>query len=209
MRGLVVIGLLLTGLTGCMPGPMGMGPMDGAMVGPQYPTPPAVVYPNPVFVPLPDNVTAWETVVDVIDDYFKIEHEEPVRLIGNTLTEGRIDTFSKTAATMLEPWQFDSVGQCEQLEATLQSMRRRAVVRVIPTEGGYLVDVAVYKELEDVQQPEHATAGAATFRYDGSLTRVVNPAGGQEVDNGWISLGRDVALQQRIIAHLGGMTKQK
>ncbi len=209
MRGLVAIGLLLTGLPGCMPGPMGMDPMDGAMGGPQYPYPtsPAGVYPNPVFVPIADNVTAWETVVDVIDDYFKIEREEPVRLIGNTLTEGRIDTFSKTAATMLEPWHLDSVGQSEQLEATLQSMRRRAMVRVIPTEGGYLVDVAVYKELEDVQQPEHATAGAATFRYDGSLARVVNPVGGQDVDNGWIPQGRDVALQQRIIAHLAGMTK--
>ena len=202
MRGLVVIVLLLTGVSGCMPGPMD---------GPQYPYPtsPAVVYPNPVFLPIADNVTAWETVVDVIDDYFKIEREEPVRLIGNTLTEGRIDTFWKTAATMLEPWHLDSVGQCEQLEATLQSMRRRAMVRVIPTEGGYLVDLAVYKELEDVQQPEHATAGAATFRYDGSLTRVVNPVAGQDVDNGWISQGRDVALQQRIIAHLGEMTNAK
>ena len=209
MRGLAVIGLLLTGLSGCMPGPMGPAPPGWEMAGPQYPTSPAMVYPNPVFLPIPDNVTAWEIVVDVIDDYFKIEREEPVRLIGNTLTEGRIDTFPKTAATMLEPWHFDSAGQCEQLEATLQSMRRRAVVRVIPTEGGYLVDVAVYKELEDIERPEHATAGAATLRYDGSLTRVINPAGGQEVDNGWISQGRDVALQQRIIAHLGGMTKRK
>ena len=63
MRGIIVIGLLLVGLPGCMP-----GPMDGAMVGPPYPTAPAVVYPNPVFVPIPDNVTAWETVVDVIDE---------------------------------------------------------------------------------------------------------------------------------------------
>ena len=42
-------------------------------------------------------------------------------------------------------------------------MRRRAVVRVIPAQGGHWVDVAVFKELEDVVKPEHATAGAATF----------------------------------------------
>ncbi len=202
MRGLVVIGILLTGLPGCMQGPMGM-------VGPEYPMQAATFCPNPVFVPIPDHVTAWEIVVDVIDDYFKIEREEPVRLIGNTLTEGRIDTFPKTAATLLEPWHYDSVGQFEQMEATLQSMRRRAVVRVTPIEGGHMVDVAVYKELEDVARPEHATAGAATFRYDGSLTRVVNPAGEQEINEGWINLGRDVALQQQIIRHLGGMTRGK
>jgi len=186
-----------------------MGPMGDGFAGPQYPMSAAAIYPNPVFLPIPDNVTAWETVVDVIDDYFTIEREEPVRLIGNTLTEGRIDTFPKTAATMLEPWHNDSVGQFEQMEATLQSMRRRAVVRVTPTEGGHMVDVAVYKELENVERPEHATAGAATFRYDGSLTRVVNPVGEQEISEGWIDQGRDVALQQQIIRHLGEMTGRK
>ena len=30
---------------------------------------------------------------------------------------------------------------------------------------------AVFKELEDIVRPEQATAGAATFRYDSSLTR--------------------------------------
>jgi len=205
MRGLIVVVLLLTAVPGCMP--MMMGPMDGGMVGPEFPMQ-AAIYPNPVFLPIPDNVTAWEMVVDVVDDYFKIEREEPVRLIGNTLTEGRIDTFPKTAATMLEPWHYDSAGSFERMEATLQSMRRRAVVRVIPTEGGYLVDVTVYKELEDVERPEHATAGAATFRYDGSLTRVINPVGGQEINEGWIRQGRDVALQQEMIAQLR-MTKRK
>jgi hypothetical protein len=62
--------------------------------------------------------------------------------------------------------------------------------------------VAVFKELEDVARPEHATAGAATFRYDDSLTRVANPVGGQEINRGWIPQGRDTALEQRIVAEL-------
>ena len=193
MRGWMVTGLALVTLSGCAPGPMWMGP----------PGPPMAAYcENPVLLPIADHQCAWETVVDVVDDYFRIEREEPVRLIDGTLVEGRLDTYPKVGATILEPWLMDSAGGRERLESTLQSIRRKAVVRVIPTEGGYLVDVAVYKELEDVAQPEHATAGAATFRYDDSLTRVVNPVAGQEINEGWIPLGRDRALQQRMIAHL-------
>jgi hypothetical protein len=81
-------------------------------------------------------------------------------------------------------------------------MRRWATVRVRPAENGYLVDVTVVKELENVIQPEHATAGAATFRYDDSLTRVVDPIGRQHINAGWIPQGRDTALEQQIIADL-------
>ncbi len=157
---------------------------------------------NPTFVPVGDHQYVWENVVDVIDDYFKIKREEPVRQIGETLTEGRLETFPVVGATIFEPWRGDSVGRDERIESTLQSIRRRAVVRVIPADGGYWVDVAVFKYLEDVVKPEHATAGAATFRYDDSLVRVVNPVGEQEINVGWIPLGRDAKLEQRILGQL-------
>jgi len=160
-------------------------------------------YANPAWIPAADHHFVWESVVDVIDDYFaRFEREEPVRLIGNTLTEGRLDTFPEVSRTLFEPWRGDVGGGRERLESTLQSMRRRAVVRVIPAQQGFWVDVAVLKELEDVARPEHATAGAATFRYDDSLTRVVKPVGGQEVRQGWIPKGRDTALEQRILGRL-------
>jgi hypothetical protein len=179
-------------LTGCAPPPNWTAP----------PGPPiAVVSENPAFLPVADPQRAWETVVDVIDDYFKIEREEPVRLIGNVLTEGRIDTFPQVGATILEPWHQDSANLEERVESTLQSIRRKAIVRVMPTQGGYWVDVTVLKELEDIP-PERATAGAATLRYDNSLTRVVNPVGAQQLSSGWIPQGRDAALEQRIIGHL-------
>jgi len=38
------------------------------------------VYSNPVFVPAGDPQCFWETLVDVVDDYFRIEREEPVRM---------------------------------------------------------------------------------------------------------------------------------
>ena len=193
MRGLLATGLLLAVFSGCAPTPSLIGPL-----GP----PLTVFHDNPMLLPIADPQQAWETVVDVVDDYFQIEREEPVRLVGDTVTEGRLDTYPKVAATIFEPWDRDSSGSQARIESTLQSIRRWAVVRVVPAEGGYWADVAVFKELEDVRRPEHATAGAATFRYDASLTRVVNPVGEQEISAGWIPQGRDTALEQRILGHL-------
>lgn len=164
---------------------------------------PLTAFANPTLIPVANHQQVWEGVVDVVDDYFRIEHEEPVRLLGNTLTEGRIDTYYKTGATLLEPWDHDSANEYERLESTLQSIRRRAIVRVIPAQGGgFLVEVAAYKELENVPQPEHAVVGSATFRYDNSLTRVVNPQRPTTLTQGWILQGRDVALEQRILGQL-------
>ena len=84
----------------------------------------------------------------------------------------------------------------------MQSIRRRAVVRVIPAEGGFWIDLAVFKELENMRQPEQSTVGPGTFRYDQSLTRVVNPPKIVDPSLGWIPQGRDTALEQRILGQL-------
>ncbi|HEX3870003.1 MAG TPA: hypothetical protein VHV77_06185, partial [Pirellulales bacterium] len=108
-------------------------------------------------------------------------------------------------ATILEPWRGDSVGTYERTESTLQSMRRRAVVVVIPTEdGGYLVDVAVYKELEDVARPDQSPSAAANFRVDNSLSRLYSdPLADSNVPtSGWIAQGRDALLEQKMICKL-------
>lgn len=159
---------------------------------------------NPLFVPAMDREFMWNQTVDAIDDYFRIEREERVRLIAGVLTEGRIDTFPMAGSTLLEPWRRDSTPGYEKLHATLQSIRRRATVRVIPTEGGYLLDVAVQKELEDLDKPEHATAGGATLRYDGALVRQEGAPGRFTATLGWIPIGRDVSLEQRILADISG-----
>ena len=193
MRRLAVVAVLAVVGLGCAQAPV-YAPAPGM--------PCAVAQNNPAFLPVADPHLAWETVVDTVDDYFKIEREEPVRQIGGTLTEGRLDTLPQVSPTLLEPWRPDATGRYERLENTLQSLRRRAVARVIPTQGGYLVDVAVFKELEDVVQPERATAGKATFRYDDTLRHVVNPIGEQQITEGWIPQGRDPLLEQKILADL-------
>ena len=74
---------------------------------------------------------------------------------------------------------------------------------MIPAQGGFWIDVAVYKELEDVARPAYAPSSSATFTSAASLSRVVNAVGEQEINKGWIPMGRDRALEQRILAHLG------
>ncbi len=187
-----LLSLMLSAAAGCVvdiPGQAGGPPI-------------ALASENPALLPNIDRDLLWQHLVDVVDDYFTIDREEPVRLIGNVLTEGRINTFPEIGSTYFEPWRRDSANGYEKLESTLQTIRRQAIVRVIPTAGGYLADVAVFKELEDLPRPEHATTGGATLRHDTSLDRVAQPIGEQPVMRGWIPLGRDLALEQRILVQL-------
>ncbi len=180
------------GLTGCRGFLRGVdqSALYGAPAGP---------IDNPLFLPPLDPEFVWNQLVDAVDDHFRIEREERVRMIGGILTEGRIDTFPTVGSTLLEPWRSDSTPGYEKLHATLQSIRRRATVRLIPTEGGSLVDVVVQKELEDLDKPEHATAGGATMRHDGSLVRREAMPGRFSVTLGWIPIGRDCSLEQKIL----------
>ncbi|MCA9258395.1 MAG: hypothetical protein KDA61_04300 [Planctomycetales bacterium] len=152
-------------------------------------------------VPVAHADWTWEQIVDVVDDYFDIERERQVHLADQAASEGRIDTFAQVGATAVEPHRLDSVGSYNCWEATLQTIRRRAELRVIPQGATYLIIATVYKQLEDLPRPEHATAGSATFRNDASL-----PSHGDEdvsrtrLSAHWIDLGRDVALERQILA---------
>lgn len=158
--------------------------------------------PNPMRVPPIDRDALWDTVVDVVDDDFLIDREVRVRLEGDVLTEGRIDTFPLVGSTILEPWHGDSADLYEKFESTFQTIRRQCLVRVVPTGDGYLIDVTVFKELEDLRQPEHASAGAALFRRDTPKQGEVRPIIERTTSLGWIPLGRDTALEQRILSKI-------
>jgi hypothetical protein len=210
-----------------VPGSQAVLPPGAVVPGTDTPIVGSTIVPQSALVlPPSDRDFVFDQIVDVVDDYFEIDHEERLKVVGTEPVEGRIDTFPLTGATLLEPWRRDSVGFYERLESTLQSIRRTANVRIIPNATGapgYLVDVAVWKELEDVPQPIQASAGAATFRYDTSLQRdtefdtdpnripgdPARPNGPRTPTIGWIPLGRDPNLEQAIIgkiqARLGGV----
>jgi hypothetical protein len=173
--------------------------------------PPIVPQANPLIINNMNPDLVWDRTVDVVDDYFRVEHEERVRVVDGVHTEGFLETYPRGASTIFEPWNQDSVTPYQRWHATLQSIRRRAKVYVLPVEGGYQVDVQVYKELEDVARPESGSislANAQTLRNDDALQRLTNPVGGQEPTRGWIGIGRDTELEQVILAgiqsRLGG-----
>jgi hypothetical protein len=197
MRAGLASTLLLVVLLGCA----------GEVHWPSTPVP--VTYDNPVLLRIPDHDLVWDGVVSVIGDYFRIDSENPVRLLGTTYTDGKIETFPKPGATLLEPWDHDSADSYQRLESTLQSIRRYAIVKVHRDENGagFWVEVAVYKELENVLRPEHASAGSAMFRNDTSPngatpTGTVKTAPANGANQRWIPQGRDTVAEQRILGQI-------
>ena len=182
----------------------------GGMVAPQFglPAGPDVVagLPNPIAVPVADDEYAWDQLADVVSDYFTIGNEERARRGPEVFAEGRIETAPQGGATWLEPHRGDSVGDFNRWESTFQTIRRRALVRVLPDAAGYNVEVIVEKELEHLPRPEQATAGAATFRNDNALPsrrrNAMDLAQRPGSSRQWIALGRDVALEQRMLADI-------
>jgi hypothetical protein len=189
---------------------------EGTVIGPTGPIAPAGVQPvkSSAVIPPLDAETVWTQMVDVADDYFKVAAEQRVTFANGVPTEGRIDTFPQTGATLLEPWRADSIGFRERLEATLQSIRRIGTMRLTPDPAGWRIEVVVNNELENLARPMRATAGGASFRNDDSLYRYGTPLPtlGQQVGDqprpvaaptpnlGWIPLGRDPLLEQRMLA---------
>jgi hypothetical protein len=165
--------------------------------------------PNPISIPAIDEQIAWDQIADVVSEYFTIAREQQVRRSGTVWTEGLIETAPQDGATWLEPHRKDSVGSFNRWESTFQTIRRRAHVRVMPDASGYRVEVIVEKELEDLPNPEKATAGAAIFRNDNSPTsRRLEEVSRTRLSPLWIQLGRDPLLEQQILgdiqARLGG-----
>jgi hypothetical protein len=167
--------------------------------------PPGVPVPPPAsaaIIPVHNHEVAWNDLVDVVDDYFRIDREQRVHQVGDVLTEGRIETFPQVGSTLLEPHRSDSIDHYEKTLATFQSIRRRATLRVMPDPRGYQVEVTVIKELEDLPRPELSTAGGATFRHDGSVERPVGLVSVERSGTRWFPIGRDLALEQAILSDL-------
>ena len=188
--------------------------MLGCSVGPWVPqyTPPALLpkfgdghgqlYPNPIPVAAYPPEYVWDNVVDAVDDYFIVSREEPIAVVGDVITAGRLETLPAVGSTVFEPWRKDSSNAYEKLESTLQSIRRRAVVEVSPAQGGYLINVQVLKELEDVPRPEQSTASSTNFLHSTAIQRFDSPTPGPPAGLGWLSQGRDTSLEQRILCNL-------
>lgn len=191
-RYLASVGLLIS-LTGCSLMPWGS----------ESEQPPPQLLANPLTVPAVDREFLWEQLTDAIDDYFEIAHEQRVQLVGNVLMEGRMETHPVTGATIFESWRKDSTPGFERWLSTFQSVRRKAEVRVIPVLNAYQVQVHVFKELEELSQPENSAVGTPTARHDGTLIRPPSdPTRTAPLSLSWIPIGRDISLEQEILGQL-------
>jgi hypothetical protein len=178
----------------CLGGCASVPPLDNpVLLRPQ----PGPALENPLYVPLgPASYgVVFEKVISVVSGYFEIQ-------LSNR-RDGRMITFPRIAPGLEQFWKPGSPDLCERLYATLQTLRHRAVVEIDPAnDGGFFVRVTVFKELEDLPRPSRATAGAAVFRGDFTVERqfeVIEPA---VLENGWIPIGYDHALEQAILQQI-------
>lgn len=162
---------------------------------------------NPIFVPEMDREFLWNQIVDAVDNDFQIEREQRMQDINGFVTEGAIETRPTAGSTVFEPWRGDSTWWFQRGYATLQSIRRRASVRVTPTQGGYLVGLVVTTELEDLARPESGTSTTLLAPYQTTAdSELRSPAEApRRVPTGtigWIQMGRDTSLEQKLLANI-------
>jgi hypothetical protein len=183
-------GALIALAAGCMAGPLQDNPM---FVRPD----PSVAVANPLWMPSGPGAygAVFEKVIDVVSDYFEIA--DPNRY------DGHIETFPRISPGFEQFWKPGSPDYYQRLEATLQTIRHRATVLIRPAnDGGFFVEVIVYKELEDLPRPVRSTAGAAAFRSELSLDRQFEVIDQTVYESNWIPLGRDAELEQLILQRL-------
>ena len=190
-----------------LPGWFDVLPPGSGAISPDFGLPRAPLVedrlPNPLTVRVVNNELAWDQLADVVSTYFPLGREQPVQLIDGVLTEGFIETPPIPGATIFEPQRKDSAGRFNRWESTLQSIRRRAYIRVVPTAEGWAIEPQVVKELEDLPYPEHASAGMAALRSDNSLP--TDRVGGVSLTRDseyWIPLGRDEPLEQKMLREI-------
>jgi len=146
----------------------------------------------------------WNQVVDTVDDYFQIDSEIRPMKTGEQWLEGKLATFPEIGSSYFEPWRRDTVIGFQRLQSTLQTMRRTAKVQVVPNNAGYLVEVTVNKDIEEVDRSLSGADGAAAARHDGSVVRTDPTLRGQPITLDWIEQERDNELEQQILREIQG-----
>ena len=185
--GMVLLAGLVGGQFGCNSGPSGVRAPGVTRI-----FSPAPVVVNPLVVPSTDFETLWNKTIAVVDKYFDIESE-------NRLAR-TIKTQPQMGATIFEPWALDSATVEDRVEATLQTIRRVAIIHIDPAPtGGFLVKVEVFKFLEDMAKPASQPAGRAVFTNDFPVNRVREIVGPVPAPLGWINKNRDANLEQAIL----------
>jgi hypothetical protein len=176
-------------ISGCATGPLQENPV---LLRPER-----LALENPVFIPLgpPSYPAVFEKVIDVVSDYFEIAYANRY--------DGRIESHPRIAPGLEQPWKGGSPDLYQRLYATLQTIRHRAIVLIqVADDGGFFVDVKVFKELEDLPSPQQSASGSAVFQGYVTVERQYEVVDAATLDANWIPIGRDTALEQVILTRL-------
>jgi len=190
---LSVLALTAASLSGCVT--FSSGPL---LENPVFLRPdPGVKVENPVYVPQGPWYynTVFDKVIDIVDDYFDVA--------STNRYAGTIRTFPRIAPGLEQPWKTGNPALYDRLLATLQSIRNRAEIRIEPAkDGGYFLEVIVYKELEDVPSPVRAMSGAAIFQTTSTVERQFEVIDPSVFEMNWIPIGRNAPLEQLILQRI-------
>lgn len=177
-------------MAGCLSGPLQDNPV-------LVPADKLAAIENPVYVPLgpPSYPAVFEKVLDVLDDYFEIAYANRY--------DGRLETHPRIAPGFEQFWKPGSPDFYQRALATLQSIRHRAVVLIqVADDGGFFIDVKVYKELEDVAKPTAPYAGTSSFQSFQTLERQFEVIDSTTLESNWIPIGRDTKLEQVLLSRM-------
>jgi hypothetical protein len=180
-------------LGGCATGPMLENPLLVRVDR-------ACPHENPIYIPQGALAYArvYDTILDILSDYFDIAYSNRY--------DGRIETHPRIAPGIEQPWKLGSPDLYQRVLAYFQTIRHRAVVTICTADdGGYFVDVKVFKELEDLPSPTAATAGDASFRLESTVQRQYEILEPEFLSASWIPIGRDIPLEQVILDRLARM----
>ena len=156
---------------------------------------------NPVLIPLPksDYGRVFETLLETLHDY-GFEIAEANRYSGH------IEAVPRIAPGVGQFFKPGSPDTYERLLATMQTYRHRVTIIIQPADpqgaehGGYFIEFIVRKELEDLARPVRSTIGSAAFRSENTVDRQTEVIDSTIYDPAWIFRGRDVSLEQELIA---------
>ena len=166
--------------------------------------------PNPLFVQTKDAESLWDAVVDTLDNYFIISTETPVRTYESVdangrqcvyQTEGRIETEPSIMGGVQEPWRRNGAECGDRWFATFQTVRTTATARVAPEENGFFIYLTVNAEIEDMPKPMGSKVGY-NLQFDEDLSQLSQGVPERKRSKGWIPIGRDSDLENRIMKEL-------
>ncbi|RLS40050.1 MAG: hypothetical protein DWH82_04325 [Planctomycetota bacterium] len=137
----------------------------------------------------------FDKSLDTLDDVFDIAYANRY--------DGRIETFPRVAPGLFQPWKHGNMNPRDRIHATCQSLRHRGVLTILAADdGGYFVDLKIYKELENLAAPARTTGAAAAFRSSTTVERNYDVIDPLVIDSGWIPLGRDTEFEQFLLRKL-------